>query len=69
MQKYFFGNPATIRDHYKSISDKKKQKIIDRDKKISILYIKSLLSKGISINDFEIQMEMESNGITLDDLK
>lgn len=69
MQKYFFGNPAEMSNTVHEKSRQEIQNIKDRDKRLSIRLIKSLLKDGADIDDFIIQMEMESNGITLDDLK
>lgn len=69
MQKYFFGNPAELSNTIHEKSRQEIQNINDRDKRSSIILIKSLLKDGADIDDFIIQMEMEANGITLDDLK
>lgn len=69
MQKYFFGNPAELSNTIHEKSRQEIQNIIDRDKKSSIKLIKSFLKDGADMDDFIIQMEMEANGITLDDLK
>lgn len=69
MQKYFFGNPAELSNAIHEKSRQEIQNINDRDKRLSIILIKSLLKDGADIDDFIIQMEMEANGITLDDLK
>ena len=69
MQKYFFGNPAELSNTIHEKSRQEIQNINDRDKRLSIILIKSLLKDGADIDDFTIQMEMEANGITLDDLK
>lgn len=69
MEKYFFGNPAELSNTVHEKSRQEIQNIKDRDKRSSIKLIKSLLKDGADIDDFIIQMEMESNGITLDDLK
>ena len=69
MEKYFFGNPAELSNTIHEKSRQEIQNIKDRDKRSSIKLIKSLLKDGADIDDFIIQIEMESNGITLDDLK
>lgn len=69
MQKYFFGNPAELSNTIHEKSRQEIQNINDREKRSSIILIKSLLKDGADIDDFIIQMEMEANGITLDDLK
>ena len=69
MQKYFFGNPAELSNTIHEKSRQEIQNINDRDKRLSIILIKSLLKDGADMGDFIIQMEMEANGITLDDLK
>lgn len=69
MQKYFFGNPAELSNTIHEKSRQEIQNINDRDKRSSIILIKSLLKDGADMDDFIIQMEMEANGITLDDLK
>ena len=69
MQKYFFGNPAELSNAIHEKSRQEIQNINDRDKRSSIILIKSLLKDGADMDDFIIQMEMEANGITLDDLK
>lgn len=69
MQKYFFGNPAELFNTIHEKSRQEIQNINDRDKRSSIILIKSLLKDGADMDDFIIQMEMEANGITLDDLK
>ena len=69
MQKYFFGNPAELSNTIHEKSRQEIQNINDRDKRLSIILIKSLLKDGVDMDDFIIQMEMEANGITLDDLK
>lgn len=69
MQKYFFGNPAELSNTIHEKSRQEIQNIIDREKRSSIILIKSLLKDGADMDDFIIQMEMEANGITLDDLK
>lgn len=69
MQKYFFGNPAELSNTIHEKSRQEIQNINDREKRSSIILIKSLLKDGADMDDFIIQMEMEANGITLDDLK
>ena len=69
MQKYFFGNPAELSNTIHEKSRQEIQNINDREKRSSIILIKSLLKDGADMDDFIIQMEMEVNGITLDDLK
>lgn len=69
MQKYFFGNPAELSNIHSWKSRQEIQNINDREKRSSIILIKSLLKDGADMDDFIIQMEMEANGITLDDLK
>ena len=69
MQKYFFGNPAELSNTIHEKSRQEVQNINDREKRSSIILIKSLLKDGADMDDFIIQMEMEANGITLDDLK
>ena len=69
MQKYFFGNPAELSNAIPEKSRQEIQNINDREKRSSIILIKSLLKDGADMDDFIIQMEMEVNGITLDDLK
>ena len=69
MQKYFFGNPAELSNTIHEKSRQEIQNINDRDKRLYIILIKSLLKDGADMDDFIIQMEMEANGITLDDLK
>lgn len=69
MQKYFFGNPAELSNTIHEKSRQEIQNINDRDKRSSIILIKSLLKDGADMDDFIIQMEIEANGITLDDLK
>ena len=69
MQKYFFGNPAELSNTIHEKSRQEIQNINDREKRSSIILIKSLLKDGPTMDDFIIQMEMEANGITLDDLK
>lgn len=69
MQKYFFGSPAELSNTIHEKSRQEIQNINDREKRSSIRLIKSLLKDGVDMDDFIIQMEMEANGITLDDLK
>lgn len=69
MQKYFFGNPAELSNTIHEKSRQEIQNINDRDKRLSIILIKSLLKDGADIDDAIIQIKMEANGITLDDLK
>lgn len=69
MEKYFSGSPAYYSNKINEKSRKEKQAIRDREKQGAICLIKAMLADGADMDDFYVQIQMQYNNITLDDLK
>ena len=68
MGKYFWGNPAYYSNKINEKSRKEKQALRDDLKKIDVAYIKYLLRTGLSVDDPEVQFELEISNLTLEDI-
>ena len=68
MGKYFWGNPAYYSNRANERIRKEKQALKEEEKQRSIWFIKAMLADGVDIDDFYVQIEMQYNNITLDDL-
>ena len=68
MGKYFWGDPAYYSNRANERTRKEKQALHDDLKKIDVAYIKYLLRTGLSVDDPEVQFELEISNLTLEDI-
>ena len=68
MGKYFWGDPAYYSNKINEKSRKEKQALRDQEKQGAICLIKAMLADGADMDDFYVQIQMQYNNITLDDL-
>ena len=68
MEKYFYGSPAYYSNKINEKSRKEKQALRDEKKQGAICLIKAMLADGADMDDFYVQIQMQDNNITLDDL-